>query len=367
MKKKIAIQTMQLHTNYGGILQAFALQYYLEQKGADVIHLNRIYKPTSINLKLKIFFHKWLYHKLYNTSQKAIAVFKPFIDKFIHLSPPLHSTNEWSEYVKEHYFDAVVVGSDQVWRLDYVGGFFDEFFLNFPKRNEKKIAYAASFGKDKIENSSIAHLKGVLDDFDAISVREKSGVNLIKQHFNLFAQQLLDPTLLLTKDEYIKIFDLKRQTSENVAFCYVFDNTPFIISIIDSVKKELGLNSKIVYGVEVTKETYKNKDKSTKIPIENWLQNFYNADFIVTDSFHGMVFSIIFNKPFIVIANEQRGISRFESLLSLFSLEERLFFVNDIFDLSLLHKNIDYNKVNKLIKIEQAKSNLFFDNILNND
>lgn len=365
MKTKLAIQTLKLSTNYGGILQAFALQYFLQERGAEVVHLNMYEIPKPLILRLKLIIHSFRYRELAQTIKNTENVFSAFIKSHIKLAPPAATLQEWKDYIRINEFDAVVVGSDQVWRLEYINAFMEGYFLDFPKEKTKKIAYAASFGKHSLISDRILQIRKLLEDFDAISVREKSGVQLLSQKFNLMADHVIDPTLLLHQTDYSKLFGLKGRSNTKKLFCYVLDKTPFKLEIIEKVKKQLKLKERFVYGVEVTKENYKDSDLSTKVPVESWLQSFHDAEYVITDSYHGMIFAIIFNKPFLVIANEQRGVARFESLLDVLKLRDRLVFSSEDFENSFLTKMIDYDQVNEKIRIEKDKAVRFFNNVLN--
>lgn len=358
---KIGIQTHPLKTNYGGILQAFALQYWLDSMGYDTIHLNRVFKAADWILRMKHIAYNIVYHREVNIRRKAESVFQPFIEQYIRMSPKLKSHKKWTRFILDNQFYAVVTGSDQVWRKEYTGAYLNEYFLNFAKGEIKKIAFAASFGVDKIDAEYASEIRELLKDFDAISVREKSGVNILKDNFNLEATHLLDPTMMLTADDYVKIFDLKKETNSPFIFAYVLDKNRDKQEIIDVVERDLGLSSRFVYGAEVTKENWRDKDIAGKVTIEQWLQNFYNADFVVTDSFHGTVFSIIFNKPFIAIGNKDRGLTRFKSLVDLFNLSDRLVFELGDIDLEKINHDIDYENINHIIAKEQNKVKSFFD------
>jgi len=356
MKKKVAIQTLKLYTNYGGILQAYALQYILSKQGYDVVHLNRFNRTVSPKATLKLFIHKLLNPQLHSSIIKANRIFSPFIERYINYSEPLYNFDEWRNYVEQHNFDAVIVGSDQVWRIDYVKAFVNENFLNFYKHNTKKISYAASFGNDKMDEDYVSFIKDKLADFDAISVREKSGLELIKNNFDIIAEHLIDPTLLLDKEAYVKIFSLKKTSNRPFVLSYVLDKNDKKLSITNLVKEKKNLGVKFVYGTEITKGNFRDKDIGSKVSVETWLEYFYNAEYVVTDSFHGMVFSIIFNKPFLVIANKQRGVSRFVSLLEQLGMSNRLIFENISFDDISLDQNLDYEEINRKVALERERA-----------
>lgn len=359
MKKKIAIQTLFLHDNYGGILQAFALQNYLENLGFDVIHLNRHNKPDTL-LKVKLFLHKIRYAAFYKMSNLNKNTFKGFISKNIKLSPDLNSFSEWQKYITEQNFAAVIVGSDQVWRFEYVHHLIKEFFLDFEKEVTKKLSYAASFGVENIDVENLKNVEDLLSNFDAVSVREIQSINKLKE-IGIGADHHLDPTFLLKKEHYIELFDLNEDLNNEEIFCYVLDKNPFKQQVIDKVAKMVDLNYTTVFGDTPNLDNYLDADIIFKPKPEEWLQKFLAAKYIITDSFHGMVFSIIFNKKFLVIGNEERGLSRFTSLLRQINLMDRLILVGkNLPDCTVIEDEIDYDVINNFIEAERDRSNAYF-------
>lgn len=346
---RIGILTLPLHTNYGGILQAYALQTVLERMGHEVV-------VFDIKREFKLPFWKYPLAyikraiKKYILKKKNVRIFEEqyrksiypiinqhtqeFIDKYIHL----YNVKSLKE-VKEEDFDAIVVGSDQVWRPKYFIPMFktsiQDAYLAFAKDwNIKRIVYAASFGTDEWEYTpaQIKECGELLRLFDAVSVREKSAIKLCKEHFGIKVQHVLDPTMLLCKEDYIKLFEIaKTPKSPGTLLNYILDETPEKIEIINKIAKERKLipfrvNSKI-------ENAHAPLEERIQPPVEAWLRGFYDAEFIVTDSFHACVFSIIFGKPFVVIGNKERGMARFESLLKMFELENCM--IDDIKDISL--------------------------------
>ena len=359
MKKKIAIQTLFLHDNYGGILQAFALQYYLEKRDFEVIHLNRYNKPGTL-LKAKLFLHRIRYAAFYKMSYLNKDTFKGFINQKINLSPALNSFSEWHKYISEQNFDAVIVGSDQVWRFEYVNHLLREFFLDFDKEVTKKLSYAASFGVENIGVENLMNVKNLLSNFDAASVREIHSVIKLKE-IGIEADHHLDPTLLLKKENYIELFDLNENLNNEEIFCYVLDKNSFKQQVIQEVAKIVDLKYTTVFGDTPNLDNYLDADIILKPKPEEWLQKFLAAKYIITDSFHGMIFSIIFNKKFLVIGNEQRGLSRFTSFLGQVNLMNRLILVGtNLPDCAAIKDEIDYFAVNNFIEAERKRSDAYF-------
>lgn len=362
---KIAIQTLRLTNNYGGILQAFALQNYLEMQGNEVVHLNRRPKTKDLILRLKIFIYRFINAKEIKISKQVDEKYRSFIQKFIHLSKPLRSKEEWDDYIFENKFDALIAGSDQIWRLEYNTGYTEECFLKYDKSFLRKVAYAASFGVPNDIDYPVNRLKELLSEFDGISVREKDAVSIVRKHYNGDVLQLIDPTLLLTAEDYIRIFNLKNDMEPNTIFAYILDKNDLKKNIINSSKEILGYELDYVYGSMVLKSNYKDPDIFQKPTIEQWLQKFLNSDFVITDSYHGMVFSLIFNKEFIIIGNEKRGVSRFKSLLEILNLENRLLMNELEFTQDFLSEKINWDNVNDIRKNLQNKAYEFLKNSLN--
>ena len=370
---RIGILTLPLHTNYGGILQAYALQTVLERMGHEVVVFDTPNKmPLPPLWKLPLSFVKRtllksmgridrIFIERYNNSVQPIITkeIQPFIDEKIH-------RKVFTKFSKLDAcdFDAIVVGSDQVWRSIYFipmwfGQPMENAYLSFTKGwNLKRISYAASFGTDKWEynEEQTLHSREALQMFDAVSVREENGVKLCKQYFDIDALHVLDPTMLLDVNDYIELFKQKQTPkSKGNLLNYVLDETDEIESLI---KKVASMKKMVPFAVNNPYEGDNTKPLNQRIKpsVEAWLRGFYDADFVITDSFHACVFSIIFKKQFIVIGNKERGMARFESLLKMFGLEERL--VDEKVDVNNLHP-IDYDIVYNLYGQLKKKSLLF--------
>ncbi len=367
MALKIGILTLPIAENYGGILQAVALYRYLHNQGHDVV---LIYKETyqvpwkklAREILLKIPFHNFRNIKNNNKVNEERLERKKFHRVFIEkeifkISQDLYTKQDLENFAKKENFDAVIVGSDQVWRKAYINDkYYKSYFLDFIDGNKtKKIAYAASFGKDYWEGKDdLEDISKLLQDFTAVSTREKSGIDICKNSFGFDnAKHVLDPTMLITKEFYKNEIISKYDTSgvlKGGLLTYVLDEENGKKEIINFVKENLKMN-KIHHlkGFNISKTTYS---------VPEWLASFANADFVVTDSFHGMVFSIIFEKDFVVIGNHDRGLDRFTSLLSLLGLKNRMVFcVEDLKDKKIC--SIDYSSVNKILE-ENKKSSLKF-------
>lgn len=367
MKKKIGILTLPLSNNYGGIIQAAALYYFIEGEGYFPYLIRREKNSSKTRALLKFLFSinplSFIFdpndlHKRYCQDRQMRSFISSF---FVNRSKKLYSNNALIE--NSNNIDGFIVGSDQVWRYEYVKDFYKNFFLDFVEEKKIKISYAASFGVDKWEGDekSKLEIKKLLKNFHSISVRESHGVKYCDQELDVLAANTLDPTLLVDVNFYHTIINSKSINKDIELFNYVLDQKPEKQEFVNTVGKMLNCKIQVI---DLYSDSYQEKPS-----ISDWLSNIFHAKFIVTDSFHGMVFSIIFNKPFIVIANKNRGLSRFESLLSQLGLIDRLIIDFDTSNSQsmneLICQEIDYKNVNAKLSKLRAESRSFLVNSLN--
>lgn len=338
---KIGILTLPLHVNYGGILQAYALQTVLTRLGHEPEVINREFVPKRLRLssrKKPFAYAKRILKKLlidhrqvidvetknYNEMSAKFNSCKVFMDA--HIS--CRNVNALSE-IGEKEYDVIVVGSDQIWRPRYCPTAWGEdktnVFLAFAKGwNVRRIAYGASFGVDEWEfpEEHGEEYAALAQLFDAVSVREDSGVALCRDHLGVTAEHVLDPTMLLSADDYKALIDAAGVPQhDGDMFCYVLDRNKDKMALINGIARERSLTPYFIIGNTMLPE---DMDGKVHPLVETWLRAFADARFVVTDSFHGCVFSIIFGKPFVAIGNVGRGLSRMESLMRLFGLEDHL-------------------------------------------
>lgn len=367
---KIAIMTQSLGFNYGGIIQNYALQKVLIEMGHSVVTIDRgVENPNS---PVKIWASKYkslLLRYVFNKRSPIDVDYRTisrnnlrFVKKNINKSPLLHTTSQLDAYFREKNFDLVVVGSDQVWRPKYSPNVYN-FFLDFlaDDHNIKKISYAASFGTEAWEFSEeeTKTCSDLIQHFHGVSVREDSGINLCAEYLNRKdAVHVLDPTLLLAAEDYSVLVGNERK--DMGLFTYVLDDSSeklsFINQCADHLFLEVHRNQAKLPAENI--ETSHLQDYEIP-PLEGWLQGFRDAEFIITDSFHGTVFSIINGKPFFVLVNKSRGGTRFESLLKQLGLEDRLIYNFETFDFSNLKRDIDYHSVFSKLN-ELKKDSLLF-------
>ena len=270
----------------------------------------------------------------------------------------MYKMADFRSFCISNKIDVLIAGSDQVWRPRYNDNIYRSFFDFAEGLDIKRYAYAASFGVDCWEytEEQTSKCKKLIESFDAISVREVSGMDLCKTYFNRKAEHVLDPTMLLDKDDYeVLVYKENEPVSSGNLFTYILDDSDEKSNIIANIAKSLDLVPfKVMPKKRVSKENIKQIDNCVYPPVTQWLRAFMDAEMVVTDSFHGCVFSIIFNKPFWVIGNKERGLARFESLLSLYGLQERLI-NNDCMPIDF-KVPIDWSHVNAIKKEWQEKS-----------
>lgn len=375
---KLAIFTQPLHANYGGLLQAYALQKVLKGMGHDawLIRFCKMedYRSCSwmkreIVRRLKNVVRFCLGRRLeYPLSGQEQAFAEKntriFIEQNIQpVTPLISSPAALRRYCGEQSFEGYVVGSDQVWRPLYSPDI-KAFFLAFDETNgARKVAYAASFGTDEWEFSSKEErtCRPAAQQFDAISVREDSGIELCRKHLGVEAVQTIDPTLLLAKSDYEGLVAAAQEPqSQGTLFCYLLDRNGWKQNLVDSVARELGLTPFFTQpAADFTKENMASCPERCVSPsVTAWIRSFMDAEYVLTDSFHGSVFSIIFHKPFVAIGNQTRGQSRFQALFSRLGLEKRL--CTDQTELSdVLSQTIDWESVDGRLAKWREESLLF--------
>lgn len=369
---KIAILTLSLYANYGGNLQAYALLKLLRDLGHDSWYLNRerhkksLFNsfPGILRRSIRFCLGNRNQYILYSNEKNVVASNSNlFIEKYI--TPKTQeflSSAQLKRKINSYHFDAFVVGSDQVWRRDYIKKNMSDYFLDFVDHHSKKISYAASFGIDhwdytQQETDLISRLS---KSFNAISVRESSAVRLVHDHMNMKSTHVLDPTLLLLRADYLKIIPegIARRTGIMYYFLDPNIKKDSFLSYISNLKK---LPCFSANGTASLKTLPPNERVAPSV--ESWLAGFRDADFVITDSFHGVVFCILFNKNFIAYGNKSRGLTRFESLLQTFNLTANL--VTDETNLEQFAiPTIEWKNVNRILELERSKSINFLVNSL---
>jgi len=384
---KIALINLVVDTNYGGNLQRYALCKVLNRLGHDVLYIptySKLVYPHGI--KAFLIYTKRRIHNIICKDKKNVFLERntvreyitqlPQVNQFIKRNIPCYN-HIYEEYdnmsgLNKCEFDAFLVGSDQVWRSSSKSNI-EHFFLDFVSTNQKKIAYAVSFGNDgsSYTKKQILHCGKLYKNFDAISFREETAFKIIKKfkwNNKNKPSLVLDPTLLLNKEDYTSLIDETSAIGKKGIFCYILDMNPNVKELIDFVSKKKQLPYFLVDTLFPNRDHPKNGEFLMNPSIEQWLKYISEADFIITDSFHGTMFSLIFNKPFITIVNAKRGGERYFPLIKNVGLNNRL--VTDLRHIdwekmeNVIQSNINYNYINRKIDEERVVSINFLKNNL---
>ncbi|MBS4760482.1 MAG: polysaccharide pyruvyl transferase family protein [Clostridium sp.] len=304
--------------NYGAALTAYALQEVINDLGKTCKIID--YKlPWVINL--------------YKNS-----ISENFAQKYLNLTGPCITDEDFAELNRKT--EIFITGSDQVFRYKYIKYFFDKYLLGFANIDKKKIAAAGSFGIDCFEcenEQDLDKIKQYFSSLDYVSVREKSGVSICRQLFNKNAEWILDPVFLIDRNKYEQMAAASKMNFNEKIVSYVLDENIEINKAYKYLQKKYDKDI-----VNIAKSGFS---------VEDWLCSIKNCDFFITDSYHGMCFALIFNKPFVCIVNKSRGKERFFSLLSYLNLENKAVdSVDELYDNDELFADIDYeHKINNQI------------------
>lgn len=337
---KIGILTFHWGTNYGGVLQAYALQTYLRGLNCNVEIIN--YAPRTFRDSFFLCFKSKSMHAVkrnicdYLKEQK----FKRFRKENLNLSHVrYYNINDCERWI--HRYDVIIVGSDQVWNPYIALGYGWVYWLPI-KSNVRKIAYAVSLGCEQYPVNVLNKVSNFIDDFDAIGVRENSAVKIIQSKFKGEVCVVPDPTILLDYTYYMRF--VKKNPSCRTCFMYVLQEKQKIIAKIENLlHSDFDINR---------------PDNNTwnQYSIEEWLSGIYNSGLVVTNSFHGLMFSLLFHKPFFVtlVEGSLSGMNdRIYTILRYLGLEERIIEDTETF-MRIRERPINWKKVD--MKLEQLKN-----------
>lgn len=352
---KVGIVTFHRALNYGALLQAFALRYSLSKIGADAYLLDyrnplieKLYEYPSF-FQRKTIKEKIKYLIQGKNELKRRKKFEEYRRSFLNLSEDVY--NPANIINANGKFDKFITGSDQVW--NYGAHDFDKnFFLNFVKEKNQKYSYAASFGISSLLDEYKNQYFGLLNEFSVCSVREEQGLNILSELGIENRRIDMDPTLLLTDKEWLEQFDITCKKDYKYIFAYYFELTDSLRSYIENLARKSGCC--VVYLGNPLKSPFKCRSKAVKNadPID-FVKIIANAEYVVTNSFHGTAFSIIFNKNFYVelLKTDSKVNSRIENILKTYSLENRIISRNQE------QSDIDWLKINN--KADQLRAESF--------
>lgn len=352
------------HNNYGSLLQYYALQQYLKKFGVDAYWIRYMFPKWTMYKGLCKKILVYLYHGLHvknvwNHIKTQIA-FRHFMHTKCNVSDKKYDDlNELN--LNPPKADIYITGADQVW-----GGWLEPNYLTFAPKEKKKIAYAVSFGRQQLTAEHQNHIQDWVKQFDAISVRESSGIEICRK-MGKDAVHLLDPTLLLDDVDYLPVNAVRAEKRKYI-FCYFInekDAQSLRIKDIISYSENKKIKLKIT-GIEGPEYVIPSKYLYQYSP-EIWLNHYKYAECIFTNTFHGTVFSIIFRKQFYVLLQEgatEKQNERIFSLLKLFGLQNRILSHSESISDKIM-KPINWDYVETVKKQMRGKTDIFFKEILN--
>lgn len=340
-RRKTGILNLQHTNNFGACLVAYALQTAIERCGSKAQVIN--YRPEK---KARPF------SGAFRRERAAGRNFEKFRRRFLNLTRVCRNMDDLSELNAS--LDSFVVGSDQVWRFRYVYRFLQEYLLAFAAPSKTLFSYAASFGTDFWEGNDQATeiMREKLLRFNRVSVREESGIAICREAFGSEAVRVLDPTLLLSAADYAPIIkESQLKLPGRYVAKMILDETPEAAAEVERLAKEKGWEVVDIYG---SRKKIGGKEAMLCRPVGDWLKLLQNADYVVTDSFHCVCFSLIFEKQFICVVNPERGISRLDSLLGIFGLRDRL--IDSLKGFRPDGRETDYRQIERLLQVERKKA-----------
>lgn len=349
-RKDVAIMGMWMTCNYGAVFTTHALYRVIESMGLDPILLD-----VSANMRERCRDEK--------------TVFRRFIAAEKLQKTPSISVAQLSAW--NDRADTFLIGSDQVWRHEYMGASVTAYFLNFVQGGKRRIAYGPSFGIETAEYPAgrMAEAAACLQSFDAVSSREYSGVETLRNQFNIDSTFVLDPVFLHSAEEWSKsAARAERKPEGEYVLSYILDPTPDKRAMLLHIKER---ESKTLINMVDAQSDFEGKKAALDLPdvvenltLEEWLYNVQHCSHFVTDSFHGMCFALIFNKPFTCIANPKRGFPRFTSLLGLTNQMGRMVREHAPLDELDSMPETDWQAVNCVLDAERVRSRAWLNNAL---
>jgi hypothetical protein len=346
-KKDVAIFGLWWSWNYGSIMTYYALYRAIKDMGYSVTMIDRPgFKPDA---------------PIFHSHGRRFA------KEHYEAITPVFGFREMREL--NAYADTFVMGSDQVWNYGICRHYHGGLFFHFLEDDKRRLSYAASFGHPGFfaPEEEIAITKAYLEKFDGISVREEDAVGVINNTFGLKATRVLDPVFLMDRSVYRDLAATSEAAKhplvegEFVAV-YILDGTPEKTKAAKELAEKLNLPLVVLLDGTMTHfEEHREKvglePVVENLQVEDWLYYIQNCSYLFTDSCHGASFALIYEKPFVCIENEGRGISRFESLGNVFGVRDR--FVTDPEEIAKredLLTSPDYTKVRKIMEQERTRS-----------
>lgn len=358
---KAAIITLHRVYNYGSVLQAYATQKVFEKRGHDTKIIDYI---TPQRTKWRLFWGKGAKGQsniVYRIAKAGSIIMKEktfgcFVRNKLNLTRKYITSDDLEKDPPKA--DIFVTGSDQTWNSKYNEGIDRGFFLDFLPESARRIAFVSSFGKTELDQVEIAETRRLLSKYEKISVREDSAVKIVSS-LGLEAVQLIDPTLLLKKEEWLKIASPRLVKEPYLILMLLYNEDNHATEYARKIADEKGLKL-VKISWEMKKPRMVDQLFTHRSPAD-FLSLFYYADFVVTNSFHGLAFSINLEKQFVVVPRNEFN-SRIESLLRLVNLSSKLVTSEEEANTES-NKTISYTNVNKRLELERKKTDEYLDSI----
>ena len=358
---RIGVLTYHYALNCGAFLQALAMQEYLRSEGHQVEFIN--YENDNVNLAYRLFRFR-VYDKR-----------RPFksLNRFLNECVRSFMYPKFRKSVRNHLcigdiiqtranydltsYDRIIIGSDQLWNKNITRGFDYFYCAQFKKHNNQKvIGYAISMNKPQLSTDETIELQQVLSNFDCLSVRESTTVDLLKPLTTKPVDLVLDPTFLLSREEWSNY--VSQVPEQHYICCYPVLNQEAVKKRAREIARSL--NKKLVILEPVGDAVFLSGNKKIDTPLD-FLSYIANADMVLTSSFHGTAFSINMQKDFYVLGDD-KGNVRMKSFLEELGIPERIISLNENID---INNHIDYNVVDKRLLAKINKSKQFLRNSLN--
>lgn len=352
-KPDTGVATMWFGYNYGAILTSYALYRLLEEMGK---------RPVLLDYSPLYGFKKFT---------EADGMSRMFLRRHsIGFTAPLEGDEAYDTL--NDTLDTFIIGSDQVWRWLYTTGCGLAYFLDYVRGDKRRVAFASSFGVETEERpaESVERARHCLHAFDAVSVREKSGVDILRELYGIEGEWVLDPVFLCRMEDYDALCACAERQETPYVLSYVLEPDDAIRHHIAAISAERG--ARAVNMVDAQKEfdemqrRFGSGQIARDVSPEQWVRNIRDCDFFITDSFHGVCFALMFNRPFLCVAPPTRGRARFASLLGLVDLQRCMLSQNYTEEeWNAAVAPIDWAQVNGILQRERMKARAWLENALN--
>lgn len=365
--RTISLITLQVVSNYGSCLQTYATQEVFKSLGWEAEAVDYCRANITLESLTENAFNGRRLRPLHGLWEKAPVIkriasvpiawhlkkrsapFNRFRDKYLRITHRSYYSNDELEQ-DPPVADVYCTGSDQVWNSIWNDGFEKPYYLAWAPEGKPRIAYAASIGREKLDDWERPLMKAALDKYAAISMRETSGVKLLSE-LGIDSELVLDPTLMLDGDDWLKIATTPKGIYENYLLVYQLNQGDDFVNYTRRVGKALGL--------PIIKLCYRRSDaqdgaKNIIAPeVTDFLGLFLKASCVITDSFHATAFSLNFKKPFVAVA-PKRFSTRIMSILELTGTTDRM--LADYGDIDLMSRQIDFTSVDQALKGQRTES-----------